>query len=108
MVDVVTLSLGVAQILLQLGAVYLAYRLTRITGAFLAWSLLIIALILMTLRRVTALMIEMGSIPALVGSIAFIDRILLPLVISILLLLTMYGLVRTFERQLKRPSTREA
>ena len=98
----VTLSLGVMQILAQLGAVYLAYRLTKITGAFLAWFLVITALVLMTVRRVTALIIEMGSIPALGGSIGFIDRFLLPLAISILLLLAMYELVRTFGRQLKR------
>jgi len=101
MVDVLTSSLGVVQILVQLGAVYLAYRLTKITGAFLAWSLVIIALVLMTVRRVTALMIEIGSISALGGSIAFIDRILLPLAISILLLFAMYGLVRTFQGQLR-------
>lgn len=103
MVDVVILILGIAQIVLQLGVAYLAYRLTKITGIFLAWSLVIIALILMTMRRVTALMMEMGLITALGGSVAFIDRILLPLAISILLLLAMYGLVRTFKRQLKRP-----
>lgn len=102
MVEQIVLSLGVMQILVQLGAVYLAYRLTRITGAFLAWSLVIIALVLMTARRVTALMIETGSIPALGGSIAFIDRFLLPLAISILLLLAMYELVRAFERQLRK------
>lgn len=101
MADVLTSSLGVVQILVQLGAVYLAYRLTKITGAFLAWSLVIIALVLMTVRRVTALMIEIGSIPALGGSIAFIDRILLPLAISILLLFAMNGLVRTFQGQLR-------
>lgn len=101
-VETFTLSLGVTQILAQLGAVYLAYRLTKTTGAFLAWSLVIIALVLMTVRRVTALMIELGSMPALGGSIAFIDRILLPLAISILLLFGIYDLVRAFERQSHR------
>lgn len=102
MVEVVPLSLGVVQILVQIGAFYLAYRLTRITGVFLAWSLVMIALILMTVRRLTALLIEIGSIPAFAGSIAFVDRILLPFSISILLLLAMYRLVKTFEGQLKK------
>lgn len=101
MVEAVTLTLGITQILAQLGAVYLAYRITKTAGAFLAWSLVILALILMTVRRVTALMIEVGSLPALGGSVAFIDRILLPLAISLLLLLGLYDLVRTFERQAK-------
>ena len=104
MADMISLSLGVAQIIVQIVAVYLAYLLTMITGAFRAWYLVIFALILMTVRRVTALMIEVGSIQALAGSIAFIDRILLPLAISVLLAVGMFDLVRTFQRQSKKPS----
>lgn len=103
MADPVSLVLGVVQIIVQVVAVYLAYRLTKITGAFWAWYMVIFALILMTVRRVTALMIEAGSIPALAGSIAFIDRFLLPLAISVLLAVAMYELVRMFERQSKKP-----
>jgi hypothetical protein len=102
MADLTTVLLGVIQIMVQLGAVYLAYRLTRSTGIFTGWTLFIIALMLMTARRVTALMIEIGSIGAPVGIIAFTDRILLPLAISVLLALAMYDLVRTFERQRKK------
>jgi len=103
MADLVSLSLGVVQIIVQVVAVYLAYRLTKMTGAFWAWYTVIFALILMTVRRVTALMIEAGSIPAFAGSIAFIDRILLPLAISVLLAVAMYELVRIFQRQSKKP-----
>lgn len=102
MIDMATFVLAIAQIILQLGAAFLAYRLTRLTGAFRAWSLLIIALVFMAARRTTALLIEMGAMPALGGFVGFVDRIVLPLSISILLLLSMYELVRTFERQLKR------
>ncbi len=104
MVDLVSVSLGLVQIVVQLVAVYLAYRLTRITGAFRAWYMVILALILMTVRRVTALMIQTGWIPALTGSLAFIDQILLPLAISVLLVLALFGLVRLFENQSKTPS----
>jgi len=103
MIEPVTFSLGIFQIVTQLGAVYLAYRLTKVTGSFLGWSLIIAALILMTVRRVTALVIEVGAMPSLAGSVAFTDRVLLPLVISILLLIAMYNLVKTFEQQSKRP-----
>lgn len=99
--DTVSLALGVGQIAVQMVAVYLAYRLTKIAGGFLAWYIVIGALVLMTVRRVTALMIEMGSIQSLVGSLAFIDRIVLPLAISTLLAYALFELVRMFERQSK-------
>lgn len=101
MVDVLAVSLGALQIVIQLAAAYLAYRLTKITGGFLAWSLIIIALILMTVRRMTALFIQTGLLPGLSSSIQFVDTTALPMVISILLLAGFYGLVRTFERQSK-------
>ena len=103
MVDLVSVSLGLVQIAVQLIAVYLAYRLTKIAGAFRAWSMVILALVLMTVRRVTALMIQTGWIPALAGSLAFIDQILLPLAISVLLALAMFELVKMFGRQSKSP-----
>jgi hypothetical protein len=104
-VDLVSVSLGFVQIVVQLVAVYLAYRLTRITGAFRAWYLIILALVLMTVRRVTALMIETGWIPALAGSLAFIDRILLPLAISVLLAVAMFELVRMFKSHSTKPNS---
>ncbi len=102
MVDILSASLGVLQIAIQLGAVYLAYRLTKLTGAFVAWSLVIFALILMTVRRITASMIQLNLIPGLSGSIQVIDTIALPLAISILLFAAIYLLVKTFERQMKK------
>lgn len=101
MADPATLALGLIQILVQIVAVYFAYRLTRSTGAFLAWTLIIGALILMTVRRVTALFIQLGSLQALTGVVSYIDQVLLPLAISFLLLGGIFGLVRIFERRLK-------
>ncbi len=103
MVDILSAFLGVLQIAIQLGAVYFAYRLTKLTGAFVAWSLVIIALILMTVRRITALMIQLNLIPALSGPIQLIDTIVLPPAISIILFAAIYVLVKTFERQMKKP-----
>lgn len=102
MADAVSVSLGIIQILVQLVALYLAFKLTRITGGFLAWWLIISALVLMTLRRITALMIELGEIPAFAGLLSFIDRILLPFLISILLVLAMYDLVKRFQAQSRK------
>jgi chromate transport protein ChrA len=103
-VDLVSVSLGFVQIIVQLVAVYLGYRLTRITGAFRAWSMVILAFVLMTVRRVTALMIQTGWISALAGSLAFIDQIVLPFAISVLLAVAMFDLVRLFERRSKKPN----
>jgi hypothetical protein len=102
MVDLLSASLGVLQIVVQLGAVYLAYRLISLTGTFVAWSLVIVALVLMTVRRITALMIQVNMIPALGGSIQLVDTLVLPLSISILLFAGVYGLVKTFERQIRK------
>lgn len=101
MTDFVTLGLGLLQIVAQLIAVYFAYRVTRTTGAFIYWTLIVIALVLMTVRRVTALLIQAGSLPALSGVVSYTDQIILPLAISLFLLAGIYGLVRTFERQSK-------
>lgn len=100
MADAISLSLGIIQIIIQLIALILAYRLTRITGGFLAWWLIIAALVLMTVRRITAFIIEIGATSGLVGSVAFVDRIGLPLLISILLALAMFDLVKKFRHQL--------
>jgi hypothetical protein len=103
-VDLVSVSLGLVQIVVQLVAVYLAYRLSRITGAFQAWYLIIVALVLMTVRRITALLIQTGWIPVEAGALAYIDQILLPLAISVLLVVALFELVRLFEKQSKTPN----
>jgi hypothetical protein len=103
-VDLLSVSLGLIQIAVQLVAVYLGYRLTRITGVFRAWSMVILAFILMTVRRVTAMMIQTGWISALAGSLAFIDQIVLPLAISVLLAVAMFDLIRLFESRSKKPN----
>jgi hypothetical protein len=61
-----------------------------------------IALILMTVRRITALLIQTGSLPALSGPVSYTDQIVLPLAISLFLLAGIYGLVRTIERRSKK------
>lgn len=52
MVEYATVVLFAAT-LLQLGASYYAYRLMKISGSFLAWTLITAMLILMVVRRLT-------------------------------------------------------
>lgn len=90
---------GLISIALQIVAAYFAYRLIRITGAFRAWTLIILALILMTLRRVTAQLITWGYLQQLTGSIGITDRLVLPLLISIFLVWGMYDLLNLFKKK---------
>ena len=103
MAELLTLAsiLGIVSIILQIIAAYFAYQLIKITGAFRAWILIISALIVMTIRRITAELITTGYISALTGTAAWIDRIILPLVISILLVFGMYDLLRLFKNHNK-------
>ncbi len=89
----ITNVIGIISIVLQLTAAYFAYKLIRITGVFRAWTLIIIVLLLMALRRITALITE------LTGALGFIDRFVLPLIISICLLWAMYDLLRLFKKK---------
>jgi len=93
---------SVAQIALQLGAAYFAYKLIKMTGTFRAWVLVIIAFVLMAFRRTTALLITMGTIPELIGTIGMVDRLALPLVISICLIWGMYELFKIFLKWQKK------
>lgn len=102
MLDPVIITLGLAQIFLQLGAAYFAYETLRVVGTFRAWTLIVLALLLMTVRRMTALAIEAGFALQLGGALGFIDRFVLPLVISICFLVALWDLRRIFLRELKR------
>jgi hypothetical protein len=89
--------LGILSIVLQVIAAYFAYQLIKITGAFRAWTLIIMALILMTLRRITALLITAEVLPKLTGTMNVVDRLVLPFLISVFLVWGMYDLLRLFE-----------
>jgi hypothetical protein len=56
----------------------------------------------MTLRRITALLITVGAVPPLTGAVSSIDRLMLPLLISILLVWGMYDLLDIFRRERER------
>ncbi len=94
--------LGIISIILQLIAAYFGYKLIRITGVFRAWTLIIIALVLMTLRRITALLITAKVVPPLTGTVSFIDRLILPLIISIFLVWALYDLLKLFKKEKSR------
>lgn len=101
MIEQITQLLGIVQIILQLAAAYFAYKLIKITGTFNAWMLIVIGLFIMALRRITAQLITMNIIPSLEGTIGLMDRLLLPLIISVCMMMGMYELYRIFKRRVK-------
>src|SRR2546430_13856377 len=67
MVDTVVIStlyfISVFQLILQAGVVFYAYRVTTLTGSFRAWTLIIAAFTLLTIRNVVSLFLSL-SLPA--------------------------------------------
>jgi hypothetical protein len=92
----VMVSLDALAVILQIGAIYFAYRLTRMTGGFRAWWLIIIALTLMTGRRLADIGMTLEQ-TSLASSVEFINAAL-GLVISAAMLTGMYEVNRAFER----------
>jgi hypothetical protein len=78
--------------------VYYAYSLTRITrGAPAAWYVIILALVLLLLRRVVGIYPDLQA-PA---SVSDIEETVLAFLVALLLSVGLLMLARTFRRQLK-------
>jgi hypothetical protein len=85
-----------AAVVLQIVAVVLAYRLTRITGGFRAWWLMIVAFTLQVARRFGALALALG--PAWIASAFQAADSIIALAISCIMLIALYDLNVTFDR----------
>ena len=55
--------ISVFQLILQAGVVFYAYRVTKLTGSFRAWTLIIAAFTLLTIRSIVSLFLTL-SLPA--------------------------------------------
>ena len=100
----------VLEVVVQAGAVYFAYRLTKLTGSFRAWTLIIAAFVLTTgssvLGLILLLAINPDQIVSLVQSIGLATTILsdtVNITAAFLLFLGMFDLVRRFQRSAKKP-----
>ncbi len=96
-VDPIVAGLGAVQIIVQLVAVYFSYVIYKYNRLNKAWLAITLALILMTIRRITASAIEFGAFANLSGPLQFVDRVGLPSLISILLLLGLWSMKNQFE-----------
>jgi succinate dehydrogenase/fumarate reductase cytochrome b subunit len=89
-------------IILDIGAAYYCYRLTRITGGFRAWWLVIIFTILFAVQSFSGVSYQVltgasaSSQTGLFGSALF--SVVLGLLMSALLFSAMFGIFRTFKR----------
>jgi hypothetical protein len=88
---------GLFQIVIQAIAVYYSYKIFSFNRLNKGWLAMTFALILMTLRRITAILIEMEMLSNLSGWLAITDRIILPTIISISILIGLLVMLRNFE-----------
>lgn len=93
----VAMILGVLQIVLQAIAAYFSYKIFVFNRVRRWWLAVTFALILMTFRRITALLIELRWLGSFSGAISDIDRIVLPFLISVLLLWGIYVMFKNFQ-----------
>jgi len=92
-------------VLIQLGAAFYAYRLTRLTGGFRAWWLLIIALLFLSERSFVAFLKALGiDITFNMPILAVLDQAVIPVTIALVILAAMYDLNKTFESKKKQAS----
>jgi hypothetical protein len=106
--------IAVLQLGLEAGIVLYAYRLTRLTGSFRAWTMIIIAFTLNTassLFGVFLLLVNPDLIVGLVQSIGTPTLVLsytISITTSLLFFFGIFDLVRRFKLAAKKPSSANA
>jgi hypothetical protein len=114
MVDTLVIStlyfISIFQLILQAGVLFYAYRVTKLTGSFRAWTLIIGAFTLLTIRNVVSLFLTLSlpadQLTALIDSIGVVTTILssaVNIAAGVALFLGMFGLAKRFENQSKAP-----
>jgi hypothetical protein len=114
MADTVVIStlyfISVFQLILQAGVLFYAYRVTKLTGSFRAWTLIIAAFTLLTLQNIFSLFYTLSlpadQLTALINSIGMVTLILsstVNIAAGVSLFLGMFGLAKRFEKQSKAP-----
>ena len=103
--------IAVVELIFQVGVVVYAYKVSRITGSFRAWTLIIIAFSILTVQSLTGLVLTL-TLPAdqianLISSVGEIPTILSSAVAAIagaILFFGVFGLAKRFENQAKPPA----
>ena len=100
--------MAVLELIFQAGVVFYAYKVTRITGSFRAWTMIIVAFSLLTIQSVVGLVLTL-SLPTdqlsnLISSVGETSTILSSAVTAMaeaLLFIGIFGLAKRFESQAK-------
>ena len=92
-----TYILEFIQIVVQFTAAYFSYVIYKYNRLCKAWLAVVVGLVLMAFRRVTALLIELSGAPTSTDPVRFLDRVLLPFAISVLLLWGLWSMKKNFE-----------
>lgn len=100
--------MAVLELIFQAGVVFYAYKVTRITGSFRAWTMIIVAFSLLTIQSVVGLVLTLSlptdQIASLISSVGETTTILSSMVTAVagaLLFLGVFGLAKRFESQAK-------
>jgi hypothetical protein len=100
--------IAVLELIFQAGVVFYAYKVTRITGSFRAWTMIIVAFSLLTIQSVVGLVLTLSlptdQIANLIRSVGETTTILGSTVTAIagaLLFIGVFGLAKRFENQAK-------
>ena len=100
--------IAVLELILQAGVVFYAYKVTRITGSFRAWTLIIAAFSLLTIQSIVGLILTLSlptdQIASLISSVGETTTILSSTVTAVagaFLFLGVFGLAKRFESQAK-------
>src|SRR6266699_3085545 len=88
---------AVLQLILEAGIVLYAYRLTRLTGSFRAWTMIILAFILLLNPDLIAGLVQSISLPTLIVSYS------VSIATSLLFFFGVFDLVRRFKLAAKKP-----
>ncbi len=99
------------ELALDVLAVVYAYRLTKITGAFRGWVLMILAVVLITVQGTSSIITlivffpeaQLESLIATVGTAALIQGAIIGVAVSACLFGAMFELFRTFRRLQTEP-----
>ncbi len=100
----------VVELVLQAGVAYYAYRVTRTTGSFRAWTLIIASFVLLTIRNVVSLLLtlslppdQLASLIESIGTNAIVLSQVVNVSAGVALFIGVFGLARRFENQPKNP-----
>jgi uncharacterized membrane protein len=85
-------------VIIQLAAVHFSYEIYRFNRLHNQWLAVTVALILMACQGAFALIFELGYLRNLAGLVSVLNRVTLPLIISLFLLAGLWSMKRNFEK----------